>query len=231
MFASDNSQSLNAPLSHDASYDIGILALQGNFVQHREVLLTLNKQFPHLKTYFIKTLSDLSSRRYSAIVIPGGESTTMSYLLDKQNMRAPLKTLMQEKLPILGTCAGLILLSSHITNQEDTPPPMPLGMMHITVERNGYGKQLDSFIAEVDFTPNQQHAISDVTRIRGMFIRAPKIIDAGMQGKVLARYQGEPVIVQEDNILVSTFHPEAVGETTFHRYFIEEIVIPSNDKK
>src|SRR5437588_3673121 len=155
---------------------IGVLALQGDFEAHRNALERAGAQAVE-----VRTAEDLSS--IDGLVIPGGESTTMLKLLDIESLSEPLREFGQEK-PIFGTCAGAILLASEVVN----PPQKSLGLMDLTVERNAYGRQIDSRIVRIELDGEPAEAV---------FIRAPVIRRIGPRSKVLARYLDAPVLVEE----------------------------------
>jgi 5'-phosphate synthase pdxT subunit len=172
---------------------IGILALQGSFSEHAKVLQSMQKDF-----VFVRSKQDLESLTH--IIIPGGESTTLEKLLKNSGMWNILESnINNKKLKVLGTCAGAILLQK-------------LGM-DMECERNGYGAQLNSFSAIIK---------SDVfENMRGIFIRAPRFVHLGKLVCVIATYQGEPVVIQQENLLALTFHPEISSDSRIHTYFLE----------
>jgi 5'-phosphate synthase pdxT subunit len=144
----------------------------------------------------------------SGLILPGGESTTMRKLIERWGMRDPIMSLVASGAPIFGTCAGMILLARDITSGEE--PVLPL--LDVTVERNAFGRQLDSFETDVVVGP------LGTTPIHALFIRAPIIERVGPGVDVLARLDdGRIVAVRERNILATSFHPELIGETRFHR--------------
>jgi 5'-phosphate synthase pdxT subunit len=180
----------------------GVLALQGDFEKHQHSLERAGaRQCP------VKTLDDLE--RVDALVIPGGESTTMLRLMDYYGLFEPLRAFGQQK-PIFGTCAGAILIAHHVTS----PEQKSLDLMDIDVERNAYGRQVDSRIAEID---------SVLGPLEAVFIRAPIIRRTGAQVEVLSRYQGDPVLVRQGRHLAATFHPELTDDTRVHRLFIDAV--------
>jgi pyridoxal 5'-phosphate synthase pdxT subunit len=142
--------------------------------------------------------------------MPGGESTTMSRLLRVFGLETALRQRLAGGLPCLATCAGLILLSRHIDAGGDQ---LSLGLLDITVRRNGWGRQVDSFEADLDVT-------GLATPLRGVFIRAPRIESCGDGVEVLARHDGEPVAVRQNNITGLTFHPEMTGDIRIHEMFV-----------
>lgn len=212
--------------------NIGILSLQGNFIQHKILLERLNIKY--INIVLIKNRAHLTQCHYDAFIIPGGESSTMLHLLEKQDMRLLFHSLIcEQKIPVLATCAGIILLATAIINEANNKTSdeainkmVPLGISKIIVERNAYGRQADSFIAEVPFAFPHNTPTNNIQphTIKGLFIRAPKIIDVPKIAIILSTYEQSPVIIQEDNLLLSTFHPEALYDTVLHSYFIETMV-------
>ena len=184
---------------------IGILALQGAFVEHEKVLAKLGVESIELRNLedFQQHESDLSG-----LILPGGESTAMGKLLRDQQMLLPLREAIINGLQVFGTCAGLILLAKQITSQEETH----LATMDIVVERNAYGRQLGSFYTESD--------CKDVGKIPMTFIRGPIISSVGDGVDVLAIVDNQIVAAQEKNMLVTSFHPELTNDLRLHQYFI-----------
>lgn len=186
---------------------VGILALQGAFAEHRAVLERLK-----IETREVKLPRDLEG--LDGLIIPGGESTTIGKLLTTYELWDPLLQLASLGFPILGTCAGLILMAKEASDL----PFATLGLMDIKVRRNAYGRQVDSF--EVDLTiPN----LGD-TPFPGVFIRAPIIEGVGDGVEVIARIpNGEPVAVKQGKFLAATFHPELTRDPRFHAFFLNLI--------
>ncbi len=182
---------------------IGILGLQGDFARHEEMIRVLGYDCEIVRY-------PEQFRTIAGLIIPGGESTTMSKLLRRMYMIEPLRELVRTK-PILGTCAGIILMSKTSTGTD----VFTLGALDITVERNAYGRQVHSFSELIDM------AMDGVPALRGTFIRAPKITRTGRNVQVLATRKGEPVAVQDGMHIGLTFHPELDGEAWFHNRFIE----------
>jgi len=181
---------------------VGVLALQGDFEAHRKALERAGAEAVE-----VRTAEDLKA--IDGLVIPGGESTTMLKLLNIENLFEPVRQFGQSK-PIFGTCAGAILLASEVINpQQDS-----LGLMDVTVERNAYGRQIDSRIAKIDLDGETAEAV---------FIRAPAIRRVGPGGKVLATYQGAPVLVEQGKHMVATFHPELTEDARIHKHFIDKV--------
>lgn len=170
---------------------IGVLALQGDFVEHLEALRKL--KIPCIE---VRTISDI--KKTSGLIMPGGESTTIGRLLRSTGLDAWLKTHAKKGYAIYGTCAGAILLSK-------------LGLMSITVQRNAYGRQLDSFDEPIQS--------KQFPKLRGVFIRAPLITKVGKNVVVLATHKNDPVLVRQGNILAGTFHPELTDSLAIQRYF------------
>ena len=183
---------------------VGVLALQGDFEAHEKAL-----QRAGAETVEVRSSAQLND--VDALVIPGGESSTMLKLIDSEHMLQALREF-GETHPIFGTCAGAILLASEVTN----PRQESLGLMDIEVERNGYGRQLDSRIASL-----QPEGIEG--GLEAVFIRAPIIRRVGDKARVLARYQGDPVLVEQGRHLVATFHPELTEDSRVHKLFLEKV--------
>lgn len=156
------------------------------------------------------------------LIIPGGESTTISKMLVRWELIEPLKNLIKGGLPVFGTCAGLILLADHLVNWDDLPR---LGGLNVTATRNAYGRQIDSFEAELVIDIPGAPALSD-TRFNGVFIRAPRITADGVGPgvEILCEFEGFPVLVRQGNILGASFHPELTGDNRLHEWFLNTIV-------
>ncbi len=186
---------------------VGVLALQGGISEHLEMLKKL-KVTPSI----IKKGSDF--KELSGLIIPGGESTTMEKLMKKYNLINPIKELHKMGKPIWGTCAGLILLARKVEDNY----PSSLGLIDITVKRNAYGSQLDSFI-----TTRVLPGISPQP-LELVFIRAPLITTVGQNVRVLGTINRNIIAAEEKNVLVTSFHPELTGNPAFHHYFINKIL-------
>jgi pyridoxal 5'-phosphate synthase pdxT subunit len=182
---------------------VGVLALQGDFAEHLEVVRSCGYEAAR-----VRSCEGLES--VDALIIPGGESTTMLKLIDRFDMRDALVKRIEHGMPVFGTCAGAIVLASEVSDGE-----RPLGVADVQIERNAYGRQRDSFEADIEVP--QLGAT-----VRGVFIRAPVIIGSG-SSTVMANWAGRPVLVRSGNLLMATFHPELAGEDRVHRYFVEEI--------
>jgi pyridoxal 5'-phosphate synthase pdxT subunit len=180
---------------------IGVLALQGAFREHLDTLATIG-----VEGVRVREPADLEG--VSGLILPGGESTTMRQLIERWKLTDPINALADRGAPIFGTCAGMIVLASEIAGGE--PPILP--MLDVTVERNAFGRQLDSFEADLDVP------VLGGTPVHAVFIRAPIIERTGPDVDVLARLDdGRVVAVRQRNVLATAFHPELAGETRFHR--------------
>jgi 5'-phosphate synthase pdxT subunit len=186
---------------------VGVLALQGAFDVHRRRLESIGATAP-----LIRTPDDLDG--LDAIVLPGGESTTMSRLLSTSGLFDALKGRLVEGLPVFGTCAGMILCATDVL--DGRPDQRGFDLIDITVRRNGYGRQLDSFEADLAVTGLDEpfHAI---------FIRAPLVERIGTDVEVLARHDGVPVLVRAGHCTVAAFHPELTDDARLHRLFLESL--------
>ena len=187
--------------------NIGILALQGAFKEHKDILDILE-----VDSYEIRKKSDLK-KRPDGLIIPGGESTVIGKLLNDLGMMEELKYIIENGVPVFGTCAGLILLAKKIENDKR----IHLGCMNIDVQRNAYGRQLGSFVTKEEF--------QGIGKIPMVFIRAPYIKSIGNNVKILSEVMGKIIAAEEKNILVTAFHPELTKDTRVHKYFIEKITV------
>jgi pyridoxal 5'-phosphate synthase pdxT subunit len=183
---------------------VGVLALQGDFALHLAALARLG-----VPAREVRTPRDLEGLR--ALVLPGGESTTMLTLMAGTGMEAAVREFYHGGGAVFGTCAGLILLARRVSG----PEQRSLGLLDGDVERNAYGRQRDSFETALDF--------GNGTPLRGVFIRAPRLVRIGPGVEVLARVGDDPVLVREGRLLAATFHPELTEDTRIHRYFLEEV--------
>jgi pyridoxal 5'-phosphate synthase pdxT subunit len=180
---------------------IGVLALQGAFREHMDMLRQLG-----VDSAAVRLPADLEG--LSGLIIPGGESTTMRKLIARWGLREPILDLARQGAPIFGTCAGMIVLANDIVDGDE--PVLPL--LDVSVRRNAFGRQLDSF--ETDFDVPM---LGDAP-VHGVFIRAPIVEHVGADVDVLARLDdGRPVAVRQRNVIATAFHPELAGETRFHR--------------
>jgi 5'-phosphate synthase pdxT subunit len=180
---------------------IGVLALQGAYREHLETLTAIG-----VEGVAVRLPSDLDG--VSGLILPGGESTTMRHLIERWGLAEPIRRLAATGAPLYGTCAGMIVLSKEIVGGE--PPILPL--LDVTVQRNAFGRQLDSFEADLSVP-----VLGD-RPVHAVFIRAPVIESVGPDVDVLARLDdGRIVAVRERNVIATSFHPELAGETRFHR--------------
>lgn len=184
---------------------IGVLAVQGAFAEHRQILEKLGAE-----TFEIRQLRDLE-QDFDSLVLPGGESTVQGKLLHDLGLFEPLKNLIEKGLPTFGTCAGLILLADKLSNDSRTY----FGTLPATVERNAYGRQLGSFYAEEKF--------EGIGKIPMTFIRAPLIQKVGEGVQVLATVNEQIVAIRYKNQLAISFHPELNDDLRVHKYFLEMI--------
>lgn len=180
---------------------IGILALQGDFEKHAQVISRLKHQ-----PLFVKTAEAL--KKCDKLIIPGGESTTIVKLIDRLYLREPLLEFVKEK-PTFGTCAGLIILATLVENASFKS----LAAIDLKVLRNAYGRQIDSFIAPVNI-------LNEDKPFEAVFIRAPKIIQCLKDTKPLAFHDGDVVMASQNNIMVASFHPELTNDLRIHNFFL-----------
>lgn len=181
---------------------VGVLALQGDFEAHRKAI-----EGAGARAVEVRTAAEMDG--CDGLILPGGESSTMLKLLEIENLTEPLRRFGQNK-PIFGTCAGAILLARAVSH----PAQASLGLMDIDVERNAYGRQVDSHVARVLVGDEQLEAV---------FIRAPIIRRTGAGVNVVASYRGDPVWVEEGRHMATTFHPELTPDARVHRHFIEKL--------
>ena len=174
---------------------VGVLALQGAFAAHAEAVTGLG-----MRAVLVRTPGELLG--VDALILPGGESTVQLKLLDRLGMTLPLCQLVAAGVPVLATCAGLILAAAEVKDPEQPS----FGWLDVTVRRNAWGRQVASFEAEV--LPGAPPM---------PFIRAPRIVRVGPAVEVLARYRGEPVLVRQGNVMAATFHPELTSDRSVHR--------------
>jgi len=180
---------------------IGILALQGDVIEHIRILHKLNVEPEIVKTP--EHLKDID-----ALIIPGGESTVIGMLAKKYKLDKAIKEKYKQGMPIYGTCAGAILLAKKII---DSKQPK-LGLADISIKRNSYGRQINSFEADIN--------IKDIGNFKGIFIRAPVIKSFYNGIEVLAEHKNSPVMVKQNNLLITTFHPELANDVRVHQYFL-----------
>ncbi|CAN5458348.1 pyridoxal 5'-phosphate synthase glutaminase subunit PdxT [soil metagenome] len=184
---------------------VGVLALQGAFAAHEHALTGLG-----VETAQVRTASDLAG--VDALVMPGGESTTMSRLLETSGLFDDLKARLSDGMPVFGTCAGMILLATDVL--DGRPDQRSFGAIDLTVQRNGYGRQIDSFETDIEVggLASPFHAV---------FIRAPKVVRVGDGVKVVASHDGVPVLAQQGHVMVASFHPELTADDRLHALFLK----------
>jgi len=183
---------------------VGVLALQGDFEAHARAVRGAGAD-----PFEVRTPSELASA--DALIIPGGESTTIRKLATNYGLLEPLRERARDGLPIFGTCAGMIACAHTIMDGED---PI-LDVVDIDVRRNAYGRQVQSFEADIE--------VSGIGEMRAVFIRAPKVERVGREIDVLATHDGEPVVVRQGPVLLAAFHPELTDDVRLHRLFVEDI--------
>lgn len=182
---------------------IGVLAIQGDFAAHKQMLERIG-----VEAIEIRRASELA--QIDGLIMPGGESTTMLKFLTEENLWDPIQEFTRTGKHIFGTCAGAILLARDVLN----PAQPSLNLIDMTVERNSYGRQVDSFIVSIETT------ITNET-IEAVFIRAPQIKDVGKEVEVIATLNDQPIFVRQKNIMAATFHPELTNDDRIHRFFID----------
>lgn len=184
---------------------VGVLALQGAVREHIRALEAAGAEAVQIKR--VEQLAEIDG-----LVFPGGESTTMRRLIDKYSFFEPLKEFGKSGKPIFGTCAGLILMANKLAGQEDAH----LGLINMTVERNAFGRQVDSFEASLMITDVADDYI-------GVFIRAPRILEVGNNVEIICKHQGKIVAVRQDHYLACSFHPELTDDHRMHEYFVKMV--------
>lgn len=192
---------------------LGVLALQGDFEAHQRALADFG-----VPAVQVRTASELAA--IDGLIMPGGESTTMLKLMDAEGLFEPLREFARSK-PTFGTCAGVILLAAETLS----PAQASLGVLDVTVERNAYGRQLDSSIRILRPAPSFEQAVGE-GELEAVFIRAPIIRRAGPEVEILANDGDTPVLVRQGSILASTFHPELTSDRRVHRLFVDTIARP-----
>jgi 5'-phosphate synthase pdxT subunit len=217
----------------DSTSPVGVLAFQGDFQKHLELLSAMGR-----RAVAVRSPEDIAN--LSALIIPGGESTTIGMLMERFGLIEPVRNRARDGMPVLGTCAGAILLAREIDGS-DQPR---IGIMDIDVRRNAYGRQIESFEADIELGEPANRGSAAVGAgsgaglgtgdrgasagepenhgsVRAVFIRAPIITRVGSGVDVLARFEDYPVVVREGNMMAATFHPELSGETAVHRLFLQ----------
>jgi 5'-phosphate synthase pdxT subunit len=182
----------------------GVLALQGDFREHARAFADAGAM-----PIEVRTAEDLD--RVECLAIPGGESTAISKLARSGGLVEPIVARADAGMPILGTCAGMIVMAARVDGLE----PL-LGLVDVTVRRNAYGRQVDSFEADLR-VEGVDHPV------RGVFIRAPVVEEVGPGVRVLSEHERRPVVLEQGNLIVASFHPELVGETRLHEYLLGKV--------
>lgn len=182
----------------------GVLALQGDFREHGRMLAEAGAVPVEVRTP--EHLADVD-----CLVIPGGESTTIGKLARRFELVAPIRERAAAGMPMFGTCAGMVVMACRVMGGE----PL-LELIDIDVQRNAYGRQVDSFETDLDVA-GIEHPV------RGVFIRAPRVVEVGAEVRVLAEHEGAPVVLEQGNLLVASFHPELIGEAGLHAYLLSKI--------
>ena len=186
---------------------VGVLALQGAFKLHVQALERLG-----VEAIEVRSLENFEASQ--ALIIPGGESTTMAFLLESSGIFEALQERSNNGMPILGTCAGMILLSSKITDGRNDQKPLKL--IDIEVRRNGYGRQIDSFESDLMIKGFENF-------FKGVFIRAPLVESVGENVDVLAELNGQPIMCRQESTIVTSFHPELADDDRIHAEFLEMV--------
>lgn len=194
----------------DTLMKIGILALQGDFEEHYEMLDKMGVGSRFVK--YAKELEDLSG-----LILPGGESTTMLKFMEDESLVEPIKEFYRNGGALYGTCAGAVLLARNVTS----PTQSSLALLDISIKRNGYGRQLQS---HVSYAPCPTLG---GTPLEMVFIRAPVIREVGQGVDVLASHKRDPVFIRQGRIMATTFHPELSTDDRVHRFFINQLVTPA----
>lgn len=199
---------------------IGILSFQGDFEKHKSVIEELGA-----RTSYVRAPEEMTS--IDGLILPGGESTTIGKLMARFGLLDLIGDRARNGMPILGTCAGAILLAAEIEESSQER----IGLIPMTVRRNAYGRQIESFEADLDArqlrcgSPGANDGSGETTR--GVFIRAPLIVSTGESCETLVSYEEHPVVVRYGRLIAATFHPELSGESRIHRCFLEEVAASS----
>ena len=187
--------------------NVGVLALQGDFLEHEVVL-------KHIGVDPVEVRKPEQLDALDGLIIPGGESTTMANLMDAWGLRGALQKRAREGMAVWGSCAGMIMIAKKLTDDR----PTPLGLMDITVSRNAYGRQAESFEADLDIPALNGR------RFHSIFIRAPKFVELGKNVEVIAKLpDGTPVAVRQGKLMATAFHPELTDDFRFHQYFLNVV--------
>ncbi|MBO8138993.1 MAG: pyridoxal 5'-phosphate synthase glutaminase subunit PdxT [Thermosipho sp. (in: Bacteria)] len=184
---------------------IGVSGIQGDFREHKLILEKLG-----VETLVVRKPNELDM--VDALIIPGGESTTMIRIMKMTGFYETLRSKIEKGFPVFGTCAGMIVLSKEVVNF----PQDSLKVIDIKVERNAYGRQVDSFETDVKLKFSQ-------APFRAIFIRAPKVVECGNDVEVLSEYENSPILLRQGKILVASFHPELTDDIRIHKYFVDMV--------
>ncbi len=195
---------------------VGVLALQGGVAEHATILRELN-----FNVIEIRTPDILDS--ISALFLPGGESTTLLFLMNRWGLTEPIKRMGENGFPIFGTCAGAVLLSSHISEMEHEIKQESLRLADVKAIRNYFGRQTGSFIEDISI-----QGLEDT--FRGVFIRAPLLQPLSEKVDILSSVDDGPVLVRQDNLWLSSFHPELTSDNRLHRLFLERSGLLSREE-
>lgn len=203
--------------------NVGVLAMQGGYLAHSRML----EERLQVRTALVRTDADLA--KVDALVLPGGESTTIIKLLMRIGLDEAIRQRVHAGMPIYGTCAGMILLAKKV---QDRPEQPTLALMDIAVERNAFGSQVDSFEADVDLaicssetlSSAGEDALKPTSSVRGVFIRAPYVTEIGAEVEVLGKFDEKIIAVRQKNRLATAFHPELTSDSQVHEFFINIIL-------
>ena len=196
---------------------VGVIAMQGDYDAHVRAVEAAGGE-----SFLVRTPDEVA--RADTLILPGGESTTIGKLMARHGLDTAVKQAHGRGTPIYGTCAGMILLAKTIASGEKRGGQPTLGLMDIGVARNAFGRQVDSFEADID-APR----VTGREPVRGVFIRAPYVAELGPGVEVLALYQDRAVLVRQGSLLASAFHPELTGDARIHDYFLKMIGAPADD--
>jgi len=196
---------------------IGVVALQGDYAAHLQTIEAAGGEaFP------VRSAEDMAGA--DGLILPGGESTTIGKLMARYGLDTAISEAARQGTPVFGTCAGMILLAKRIARGEKQGGQPTLALMDIGVARNAFGRQVDSFEADIDAPCVTEDPV------RGVFIRAPYIEESGPDVEVLAHFENKAVLARQGNLLASAFHPELTGDTRVHQYFLRMIGADAEDK-
>lgn len=193
-------------MTNNKQKTVGILAVQGDFAMHARMLQSMGAPWK-----LVKHVDDLAE--VDALILPGGETTTMLKFLTERKIGHAITAFAAAGKPVFGTCAGAILLAKQVSNPEQES----LGLIDISIERNAYGRQVDSSVQQGECPELSDHPVEMV------FIRAPIIRHVGKGVKILGRAQGVPVLVEQGRVMAATFHPELTDDPTIHQYFLTKL--------